>query len=336
MKSNGAVLLQRMGLRTVLMTGALRQSPIRADGMTMDPAMAAMLRIIRRMPLPAASDDPARGINMRAVYEAASQISGLRLLRHIRTEDMTITGGPAPLPARRYLPPGEPGGTLVYFHGGGFAMGSLQSHDRLCRVLADRTGLAVFAVEYRLAPECKFPAAADDAASALAFAARTQPGPLAVGGDSAGGQLAAACLLERTDIPVRAQLLFYPLVDIAGGYASEGLFGEGYLLTIPIMASLLSAYVPSVQDRTNPRLSPLRAGPRRVPAVVVAAGFDPLRDQARAYARALEQEGVPVRLLEESGLIHGFADFAGVVPEARRAVLRAADALRELMAGTPP
>ena len=143
-------------------------------------------------------------------------------------------------------------------------------------------------------------------------------------------------MVARPDIAVRAQLLFYPVVDIAGGYASEALFGEGFLLTVPIMASLLNAYVPAGQDRADGRLSPLRAGPPPVPAVVVAAGFDPLRDQARAYAHALKAHGVPVRLLEETGLIHGFADFAGVVPEARRAVLRAADALRDLIGSAPP
>lgn len=321
-------LWRRAGLRALLMTTARRDRPIRGDGATMDPVMAAMLHIIRRMPPPSGPVT-----DMRAGYEMGVRITGLRRLRRVRADAIEIEGGPAPLRARRYTPARPTRGTLLFFHGGGFALGSLDTHDRLCRLLADRAGLSVVSVDYRLAPEHVFPAAAEDAAAALAWAARTEPGPLAVGGDSAGAQLATVALMARPDIPVRVQFLLYPVVDMMGGYASEGLFGEGFLLTVPVMKALLDAYVPPGPDRTDARLSPLHAGPPRVPAVVAAAWFDPLRDQARAYACALTAAGVPVRFLEERGLIHGYADFAGVVPEAHRAVLRAADALRDMMDG---
>lgn len=323
----GSELWQRAALRAVLTATALGSRAIRDDhGAAMDPIMGGMLRWIRRMPPPSGPVE-----DMRAQYEMAARLTGARVLQDVRTEDFTIPAAHLPIPARRYVPPVGPVGTLVYFHGGGFALGSLDTHDRLCRVLAERCGLTVVSVGYRLAPEHPFPAATDDAVAALGWAGQVADGPLAVGGDSAGAQLAVVAMRGNPHVRIRAQFLLYPVVDMMGGYASEALFGEGFLLTVPVMAALLEAYVPPGVDRSGPLLSPLRAGPAPVPAVVVPAGFDPLRDQARAYAAQLEGQGVTVRLLEESKLIHGFADFAGVVPEARRAVLRAASALRDLM-----
>ena len=315
---------QRGLLRAALSAGALSGRPIRGEDGPMDPAMAAMLRWIRRMPPPTGTMG-----EMRANYELAARLTGLRALPEVQASDDSADG----LPIRRYLPPGPTLGTLLYFHGGGFALGSLDTHDRLCRTLALRCALGVVSVQYRLAPEQPFPAAAEDAVAALDWLGRTQAGPLAVGGDSAGAQLAVVALRAHPRLPVRAHLLLYPVVDMTGGFRSEALFGEGFLLTMTVMQMLLAAYVPAGVDRAGPLLSPLRAGPPAVPGVVVAAGFDPLRDQARAYADALARAGVPVRRLEEHGLIHGFADFGGVVPEARRAVWRAADALRALMEG---
>ena len=155
-------------------------------------------------------------------------------------------------------------------------------------------------------------------------------GPLAVGGDSAGAQLATIACRDLADVGVIAQLLLYPVVDMVGDYASAELFGEGFLLTNRGMVACAEAYIPPGTPLDDSRLSPLPT-PALVPAVVVAAGFDPIRDQARAYAASMQEAGVAVTLLEEPSLIHGFADFAGVVPAARRAVFRAADALTMLM-----
>lgn len=321
---------QRSAIRAGLMAGALAGRPIRGEDGPMDPVMSALMRAIRRMTPPSVdTSGKASGMltEMRAKYEQAVRITGLRPPPGVQASNETADG----VPIRRYLPPGPALGTLLYFHGGGFALGSLDTHDRLCRVLAARCALRVVSAAYRLAPEHRFPAAAEDAAATLGWLARTEPGPLAVGGDSAGAQLAVVALAAHPQIPVRAHLLLYPVVDMVGGFRSEALFGEGFLLTVPIMQALLAAYVPTGVDRAGPLLSPLRACLPAVPGVVVAAGFDPLRDQARAYAAALERTGVPTHLLDEPGLIHGFADFAGVVPEAHRAVWRAADALRSLM-----
>ena len=317
---------QRAAVRAGLAAGTVLRRPIAGEDGPMDPAMSALLRWVRRMP-------PPQGglVEMRHGYEAAASITGLRLKPGIAVADAVAGEGGDAVPVRRYLPAGGGHGTLVFFHGGGFALGSLHTHDRLCRTLAARCGLRVVSVGYRLAPEHPFPAAVDDAVTALSALAGTEPGPLAVAGDSAGAQLAVVAMQSNPHLAIRAHLLLYPVVDMVGGYRSEALFGDGFLLTIKVMQTLLDAYVPAGIDRAEPRLSPLRGPLPPVPGVVVAAGFDPLRDQARAYAAAQRDAGVDVRLLEERGLIHGFADFGGVIPEARRAVLRAADALRALM-----
>ena len=303
------------------MLGAAVGRPIRAHGQTMDPTMSALVRFVRRI-----APEPRPGLRqLRTAYAEASQLTGLKPDRSVGVQDM-MAGGCA---ARLYDPPGPAAATMLYFHGGGFMMGSVATHDALCRRLAARAGVRILSAGYRLAPEHPFPAAHDDAASALAWAQANLPGPLLVGGDSAGGNLAAG--LAR-DGAVRLQALLYPVVDmvhVAGAYPSLDLFADGYLLTAQGMAECAKLLIPGDQDRADPRLSPLRADlSRAAPALIMTAGFDPLRDQGAAYAAAMRASGRPATLLEEPALVHGFADFAGAAPEARRAVDRFAAAIR--------
>lgn len=295
------------------------------DGLTMDPVMSAFVRLVRGSPgrrtgLP----------GLRRLYAAAPAITGLRPDRTVRTRELRAGGRRA----REYVPPGQIRGTMLYFHGGGFIMGDLDTHDALCRSLAVRSGIRLVSVAYRLAPEHPFPAGHDDAAEAWAWARADLGEPLLVGGDSAGANLAAG--IGATGAP-RLQLLIYPATDLLhqdGLYPSIEEFGAGFLLTKEGMRECAEMLVPPGCDPGDMRLSPIRSDLSRAsPAIVVVAGFDPLRDQGTAYAEALQGAGVRAHLLYEAGLVHGFADFAGVVPEARRGVGRIGDAIRAELEG---
>ena len=265
---------------------------------------------------------------MRVNYAALLGMAGLRLDRTVAVTKVDIPGLPA---ARGYARGGKRRGTLLYFHGGGFIMGSPALRDGICRKLAAGSGLRVISAGYRLAPEHPFPAAHDDAAATLAWARRQEGGALLVGGDSAGANLAAG-LAQHGEAD--GQVLIYPVVDMvqsAGRYPSLDAFADGYLLTAAGMEACARAFIPPGVDREQARLSPIRGDlSRTAPALIVVAGFDPLRDPGVGYAEAVRAAGRRVELLEEPELVHGFADFAGVVPEARRAVDRIVRRLREM------
>jgi acetyl esterase len=315
---------QRTAMRAGLAVGAAMSGRLVADGQAMDPVMSALVRLVRRRP-PDAGDIA----KLRTDYAALLSIAGLRPDPKIRMKELTIPGLP---PAREYALAGKHRGTLLYFHGGGFIMGSPAVREGLCRRFAAGTGMRVVSVGYLPSPEHPFPAAHDDAAAALAWARREGGGPLLVGGDSAGANLAAAL---AQDGAVHGQVLIYPVVDMvqsAGRYPSLDVFADGYLLTAAGMEACAQALILPGVDRDQARLSPIRADmSRAAPALIVVAGFDPLRDQGVAYAEALRLAGRPVKLLEEAALVHGFADFAGVVPEARRAVDRMVRASRAMI-----
>lgn len=253
----------------------------------------------------------------------------------IEAEDIVIDG----IPARRYQPQGGPKakGLLLYFHGGGFVVGDLETHDPQCRALAAESGSVVVAVDYRLAPEHPYPAAIQDGLVALNWAVREYPGwSLGVAGDSAGGTMAAVVALyaRDLDIPLVLQMLIYPAVDQQGNFPSRSRLAEGYLLTQADIDWFTAQYF---AGRANPVLepdaSPLRASSHAglAPALVLTCGFDPLVDEGDAYAQALGGAGVPVRHVRLEGSIHGCLGLAGYVQSGKAALAEACRAWRSVL-----
>jgi len=254
--------------------------------------------------------------------------------------ELTVPGGDGERRARLYRPAGDgPWPTTVFFHGGGFVVGDLDTHDQACRRLCRDASTVVLSVDYRLAPEQPFPAGVEDALAATRWVAEHLDelggnDRLAVGGDSAGGNLSAVVAQQVPELLV-AQLLVYPATDMTGDHASRVENGEGYLLDMATMEWFFEQYYSDTAGvpPEDPRLSPLRATSLagQPPAVVVTAEFDPLRDEGEAYAEALAAAGVEVRRMRYDGLIHGFLDMAALSPAADAAVGATIDAFRELL-----
>ena len=274
----------------------------------------------------------------RAAYEAGAEVLDLPRAPLGRVEALSLPGGDgAPRPARLYAIDHRPRPGLLYLHGGGFVVGSLETHDSLCRQLALRSGGAVMALDYRLAPEHRFPAAVDDAWAALhALAADPAryglaPQPIAVGGDSAGGTLAAVCALHARDrgLPLALQLLVTPGTTAHADTASHKLFGDGFLID----AATIEWFFEHTLDRgqrSDWRFAPLEADVDGVaPACVILAECDPLVDEGLAYADKLRAAGVPVALELYRGLTHDFIKMGRALKEAAHAQAAAAAALRE-------
>lgn len=237
--------------------------------------------------------------------------------------DTTVAGDAGPLPARVYRPGGSDQATIAFFHGGGFVIGDIETHDNDCRALARATGAVVVSVDYRLAPEHVFPAAALDAIAATRdIAARLGEfggsDVLAVAGDSAGGNLSAVAAQQ---IPgVAAQFLIYPATDVPGEYASREENAMGYFLDEPTLLWFIGHYAEADVDPTDPRLSPMYGELAGLPpAVIVTAGFDPLRDEGAAYAAALQKAGVRVEYRNYPDMIHGFIDMVAFSKAAQAA-----------------
>ena len=258
-----------------------------------------------------------------------------------RIEELEIPGPGGPIPARLYAPDTQPGGSglLVYYHGGGWVIGNLETCDSVCRFLVCESGAAVLAVDYRLAPEHPFPAAVEDAVAALTYACEragylgADPARIAVGGDSAGGNLAtvAAQAARQGEAPEPAfQLLIYPVCDLSEKRPSYHLFSDGYLLTEAEMDWFRDHYLPDPAAERDPRVSPLLAEDLSglAPAYIATAGFDPLRDEGEEYAQKLSAAGVPVALRRHEGLLHSYANMTAVGRAGREAMLEAAAALR--------
>ncbi|MBI3303984.1 MAG: alpha/beta hydrolase [Deltaproteobacteria bacterium] len=265
-----------------------------------------------------------------------------------KVEDRQIPGPDGNLPVRIYTPEGNgPLPVLVYFHGGGWVLGDLETHDSPCRALANAAGCMVIAADYRLAPEHKFPAAPEDCYAATkwvvlnAAAMGGDPTRIAVGGDSAGGNLAAAVALMAGDRGAPSlvyQLLVYPVTNYAFDTASYRENADGYLLTKEMMQWFWRHYLENETDGQNPYASPLRARDcRRVPpALVITAEFDPLRDEGETYTARLREAGVPAVTKRYNGMIHGFFSLGAVMDQGKQAIAEAAAGLRAAFAGVSP
>lgn len=259
--------------------------------------------------------------------------------------DRTIPGPAGTIPIRIYRPQGAAQtrrGILVYFHGGGWVVGDIPSYDKVCRYLAAKSGCILVAVDYRRAPEHRFPAAIDDALAAFdwvhehAEALGGDPARVGVGGDSAGGNMAAVVSLlarDRQGPQPAFQLLIYPAVDLGGDHPSHREMGSSYLLTRPMMDWFRAQYLNSDAEIADWRVSPLRATSlaNLPPAYLCTAGFDPLRDEGKAYAERLRNEGNPVTYREFDSLIHGFVGFTGTISAAARAMDEIAQATRQAL-----
>jgi acetyl esterase len=273
----------------------------------------------------------------RAMFVAMMQMIGPKDVPIGSTKDMSADG----VPVRLYRPVGSGSGTLpvlVYFHGGGFVIGDLETHDGLCRELANDGGFAVIAVDYRRAPEHKFPAALDDAIKATAWIVAhaaelgIDASRIAVGGDSAGGALAAAVAqnAKAHGAPrIAFQMLLFPVTQIGRETGSLRDFALGYFLDKPTLDWFFGHYIPAGQDTSDPRVSPLNTADLRglPPAYVMLGGYDPLHDEGLEYAGKLHDAGVPVEIADHSGMVHCFIYMQGVVPQARGAVAEAAQAV---------
>jgi acetyl esterase len=245
-------------------------------------------------------------------------------------EDITLPGAAGELKARIYRPDGEgPFPTVAFFHGGGWVIGNLDTHDNMARNVCRGSRAVVVSVDYRLAPEHPFPAAADDAVAAARWVAEHlgelgRNERLAVAGDSAGGNLAAvvAQQLHADGTPLVGQFLIYPAVDAGGEYPSRVQNARGYLLEQPSMDWFYGHYAGAWDDVKDPRLSPLHAADLAglPPAVIVTAEFDPLRDEGEAYGKALRAAGVDAEVRRYDGMIHGFFDMGTISPAAQAAI----------------
>ena len=323
----------------------LAGKPIVRDGQTLATDTQLMLRLQRlaREPGPETLPIPE---GREAMLHHSSMTGGEQSIGEVRD---LLVGDPSTrsgrrLPGRLYVPTGataDPGPLLVFFHGGGWIYGDLDSHDAPCRFLAERAGVRVLAVDYRLAPEAPFPAAYDDAVAAYrwvvanAASLGADPARLAVGGDSAGGALSATTAIEaaRAGLPLAFQLLIYPGTDFTATEGSRRTFGEGFYLTQGFMDLARDTYLPPGTPLDDPRASPLHAEvpPGLAPACVVTAGFDPLRDEGEAYARKLADAGVEVELTRFPDQIHGFLNIVGAGRTSRAAVTEVAARLRDAL-----
>jgi acetyl esterase len=319
-----------------------RRPPVVVDGCTLHPQMQLLLAL-RDLWRGAAIAELTPEIARANFRNDTATIYGRPIAVGAIT-DLAIDAAHGTIAARHYAPAGDGARPLlVYYHGGGFVLGDLDGHDNLCRRICRDADLHVLSVDYRLAPEHRFPAAVDDALAAFRFACANaaalgaQPEKVAVGGDSAGGNLAAV-VAQKTKAfggPAPcAQVLLYPALDRTIERPSLELFRDGFIIGRDDIAWYHLHYTGSAEPRPDPALHPLitkdLAG--LAPALIVTAGFDPLRDEGEAYAEALTQAGVPVVFKRFDGLLHGFCSMATIAPACDTAVGEIVVALRRLVA----
>lgn len=298
--------------------------------MTLDPDAANVLELVRKAGRP--SYESMTPPEARDAYRAVRDVAALPAPAVDLIKDFTADGPHGPIPVRLYRPKNAGDAALpvlVFFHGGGWVLGYLDALDATCAQFANASGCAIVSVDYRLAPENKFPKAVDEAYASTAWVAANakmldiDPNRIAVGGDSAGGNLAAVvCLMAREaggKPSIKYQLLIYPVTDAAMDTPSFRRFAQGYLLTSPAMAWFYRQYLNAPEEGRDWRCSPMRAASlaNLPPAFVMTAGFDPLRDEGEDYAARLAREAhVPVTLWRHAGQIHGFLPMGKLIAAA--------------------
>lgn len=308
--------------------------------MTLDPEIEWVLGLNAKADLPLLHTLTPQ--EARAQYEAVANKLDLPIVPMSMITERAIGRQSLYVKSRLYVPEETKSADpmLIWFHGGGWTIGSLETHDRVCRGLAAQGGCRVLSVNYRLAPEHPFPSAVEDALAVfhtVMSAPKTfgaDPKRIAVGGDSAGGNLAAVLCHEAKaagDPMPCLQMLIYPSVDIVGDYDSKERCKEGYLLTEEMTRWFVNHYLPNTKDRVDPRAAPLYYEDfTGLPQThIQTAGYDPLQDEAAAYADKLRQAGVQVDHRHYPGLIHGYFNMAGSVKAAKVGFNRAASVLRQ-------
>ncbi len=325
------------------MSPPTRASQVPADASVLTPRMRDVLDRIRR-----AKITPYHQLSVaeaRAAYLAAAEILDLPRAALPRVEDVQLSAGDGtPLRARLYAPSHERLPVVLYLHGGGFTIGSIETHDSLCRQIALRSGAAVVSLEYRLAPEHRFPVAVEDAWAGLT-GLRTQAAAwgldgsrLAVAGDSAGGTLAAVCavMARHFELPLALQVLITPGTTAHQDTDSHARFAHGFVLEKPAIDWFFAHYI-DPQHRTDWRFAPLHAEDLDgvAPAWVGVAEADPLADEAIAYADRLRMAHVPVALEVYRGVTHDFIKMGRALPEASQAQASLAAALQQALGTTP-
>ena len=307
----------------------------------LDPEARALLDEAARLGVPDVVDVSVAQAR-RQMREGRAAIAG-PVLPVASVQERQLPGPGAAIPVWIYRP-SEQGDlpVLVYFHGGGWVIGGLDTHDNIARALCQYADCVVVSVDYRLAPEHRFPAALEDAYTATRWVAQNaeelgiDPSRLAVGGDSAGGNLAAAVAQQSykdNNLNIAFQLLIYPVTDVSLSFPSMQEFAEGYRLTRAAMAWFIDHYLGPQGNRSDPRVAPLLSSDLSdlPPALVLTAGCDPLRDEGKAYADKLAQAGVEVEYRCFNGMIHGFFGMPGALKMATKAQLYASAVLKRAL-----
>ncbi|TDW19085.1 alpha/beta hydrolase [Kribbella kalugense] len=317
----------------------LAGAPVQIDGNTLDPDLQLLLKVENLLPRTTKTD----AATARAKFRALCRLIPGKPAELQRVTDLTVRGAAGQLGARLYVPRDAGRGLLVFFHGGGWVVGDLGTHDGLCRAIAADAGIRVLSVDYRLAPEAPAPTAAEDAIAAFTWAVDhaedlgVDPGLVAVGGDSAGGNLAAVVAqqsVRRGDLPRPAlQVLLYPAVDLVARRPSRDLFSEGFILSEADIIWYRDHYTPDPTLRPDPIVSPLRAEDLTglPPTYLTTAGFDPLRDEGLDYAKALTSAGNPLTHVPHPTLTHGYANLLTLPGKTRQAHTHLVNHLRSVL-----
>ena len=313
---------------------------IERDGRIMSPAMQMILYILEKRRITTDIEN----IGAKKIRDFYDTTAGLLQKRppRMKTIDHQIDLGDDQMRIREYIPKNfkENDHSMLYFHGGGFSIGSIRTHDPVCKFLSEMLGWKIFSVEYRLAPEYRFPVPLEDCDKSMDWLIENADqfeidiNKIAVGGDSAGGNLAACLCIKRIEegkIQPERQILFYPAVDTGGDYESIKTFTDGYfLLTKELLEWFGNNYLDE-SDHTNIYAAPMNYDKLEMvpPALIITAGFDPLRDEGKAYAEMLQKNGVKVDYKEYPSLIHGFLNFT-IAPECMRAMEEISEKIKSI------